>query len=593
MNTASSTTFSTTSRFHTTSLHSGWTGSNPSLYQTTTLLASGLYTQRSLALAPRSGQLASSQIALSSSVSNPVTSGPRATHLPPNGSTASTSAFSTTHPAGWTPDSRSKGPSKHLVFAKRVAGGTAAAAGMATALVAVSSLTLASSDTPWGDSTRSMLESLTRSLITDPSMMTSFVATMPGRNNTTASFSSATGNGGTDDDHDDDDDDASKLFTRTQDHAARSINDASSMWISPSVALPYSLFSQKPSALSVSPFSPLAQRAFVGAAAVAPMSSSSVGRGSDDESEGKPQGDGPESPKRPGRWSYCWTVLPKAEDWVDVGVGCQGKNDGLEGFCGEDSYFVLQATSFLALGAADGVGGWNKHGVDPSMFANHLMWHAHAAVANAAGLPVKPPSLSPTPGKALSSYAKAAEGPRVLLEEAYNRLHRARLVEAGSSTAVICVLDREAHKMYAANLGDSGFLVIRGQELVSSSSEQQHRFNAPYQLAVVPPHLQGRSINDHPSSADLYSVDVRSGDVIVVATDGFFDNVFNQDTVERVSRQVSSGKSAGQIARDLSRRAVECFDETNTPWGSKKELARGLARFGKVDDVTVLVAIVQ
>jgi hypothetical protein len=50
----------------------------------------------------------------------------------------------------------------------------------------------------------------------------------------------------------------------------------------------------------------------------------------------------------------------------------------------------------------------------------------------------------------------------------------------GSATACIIVLDRE--DLQAANLGDSGFLVIRDSKVVFRSPPQQHDFNFPFQL---------------------------------------------------------------------------------------------------------------
>ena len=50
----------------------------------------------------------------------------------------------------------------------------------------------------------------------------------------------------------------------------------------------------------------------------------------------------------------------------------------------------------------------------------------------------------------------------------------------GSCTA--CILMLEGAKLHAANLGDSGFMVIRKNRIVFKSPQQQHQFNFPYQL---------------------------------------------------------------------------------------------------------------
>lgn len=66
----------------------------------------------------------------------------------------------------------------------------------------------------------------------------------------------------------------------------------------------------------------------------------------------------------------------------------------------------------------------------------------------------------------------------------------------GSSTACIIALNREERRVYSANLGDSGFLIIRDGEVVHRSEEQQHYFNTPFQLAVPPPDQQGLVLSD-------------------------------------------------------------------------------------------------
>jgi len=50
--------------------------------------------------------------------------------------------------------------------------------------------------------------------------------------------------------------------------------------------------------------------------------------------------------------------------------------------------------------------------------------------------------------------------------------------------------------LHSANLGDSGFLVIRQGSVVHQSSEMQHYFNTPYQLAIPPPGQAGTVIED-------------------------------------------------------------------------------------------------
>ena len=70
------------------------------------------------------------------------------------------------------------------------------------------------------------------------------------------------------------------------------------------------------------------------------------------------------------------------------------------------------------------------------------------------------------------------------------------LCASGSSTACILVLDHLSNKLFTVNIGDSGFLVVRKGRVVHKSEEQQHYFNAPFQLSLPPPGHDGSALND-------------------------------------------------------------------------------------------------
>ena len=60
--------------------------------------------------------------------------------------------------------------------------------------------------------------------------------------------------------------------------------------------------------------------------------------------------------------------------------------------------------------------------------------------------------------------------------------------ETGSCTVVISVLDEELPLLYTANLGDSGYMLLRKQgiDLMTQfrTKEQQHQFNFPFQVGT-------------------------------------------------------------------------------------------------------------
>lgn len=66
----------------------------------------------------------------------------------------------------------------------------------------------------------------------------------------------------------------------------------------------------------------------------------------------------------------------------------------------------------------------------------------------------------------------------------------------GSSTACVIVLNRQTSTVYTANIGDSGFVIVRHGEVVHRSEEQQHYFNTPFQLSMPPPGHSGLVLSD-------------------------------------------------------------------------------------------------
>ena len=138
---------------------------------------------------------------------------------------------------------------------------------------------------------------------------------------------------------------------------------------------------------------------------------------------------------------------------------------------GEDASFV--SPSGLSLGVADGVGGWREQGVDPGVYARLLMHNAQVFcdAAEAAG-------VAANAGAEGAAAAQAEELPLQAIEQA-----AARTTVPGGSTCCIVLL--RGRRLWAANLGDSGFIVLRRGQLYYRSGQQQHSFNFPFQLRRV------------------------------------------------------------------------------------------------------------
>lgn len=228
------------------------------------------------------------------------------------------------------------------------------------------------------------------------------------------------------------------------------------------------------------------------------------------------------------------------------------------------------------IGVADGVGGWRAYGVDPGLFSAMLMESCERLV--------------------LAGYFNCNQ-PSKLLAQGFREMQENKQQIIGSSTACLMMLSHRDLKLYTANIGDSGFLVVRQGEVVHRSQEQQHYFNTPFQLSLPPTELQSEVLADRPESADQYEFSVEDGDVILLATDGIFDNVPDRMLAEEMGKvwqckdEIRLQQCANSIA--LMARKLSRDPKFLSPF-SVNALAAGLeAEGGKPDDITVLLATVS
>jgi protein phosphatase PTC7 len=172
---------------------------------------------------------------------------------------------------------------------------------------------------------------------------------------------------------------------------------------------------------------------------------------------------------------------------------------------------------------------------------------------------------------------------------------------------LVAVLD-DSQTLHVANLGDSGMMILRPKkkegddfdlEVIFRTKEQQHFFNCPFQL--------GFPEGDDPRKADSYSIMCQEEDIIVAATDGVLDNLFDKDIVEVVKAELKkikdwdneqpmlSGSSPIQrIAVEIASAALRyAYSERDSPFvvnAVKSGIPREqIGSGGKVDDITVVV----
>jgi serine/threonine protein phosphatase PrpC len=195
---------------------------------------------------------------------------------------------------------------------------------------------------------------------------------------------------------------------------------------------------------------------------------------------------------------------------------------------GEDAWFITRH----GVGVADGVGGWAEVHVDAGEYARQLM----------------------------AACARAVDGARELQPDAVLSAAHAAVRIPGSSTAVVATLGGPGGPggpgaaaaaagpggtLRLLNLGDSAGLLLRlaappppadtgaaaplrldeaarlwAPLLKTAEQQHSHTFNMPLQLCA-----RAFGDSDAVSNADLYVAAPAAGDVLLLATDGVFDNL--------------------------------------------------------------------
>lgn len=247
------------------------------------------------------------------------------------------------------------------------------------------------------------------------------------------------------------------------------------------------------------------------------------------------------------------------------------------------------------------------------------MFHAHRYSKSAwAGEPETDPTQDYLEQQEVEGWEIT---PRECLENAFQGVIRERAVVAGSSTACVLTLNASSGLLRAANLGDSGFLIIRSASVIYQQDVQTHFFNCPKQLTKLPTasrRFSGACV-DSPQDADTYETKLRDGDIVITYTDGLSDNVFNEEMVRICSRVAHHHAVAESIKRDnpgdtkedtlenpedslvqtMAESIVEyarlCMNQKTRRSPFEVAAAREGMYFrgGKVDDVTVIVALVK
>lgn len=261
----------------------------------------------------------------------------------------------------------------------------------------------------------------------------------------------------------------------------------------------------------------------------------------------------------------------------------QKRSPALDSPTGEDNLFVSKqaADGSIAVGVADGVGGWLEAGYDSSAISRELC----SALKH-------------------NFETNSTLSPRELLSLAFNDVTHSPKVEIGGTTACLGVLTSDK-TFKVANLGDSWCGVFRNFSLVHETGFQVHNFNTPYQLAKIPPQivrqaeLEGRRyIIDSPSMADEFQWKLEKDDLILFATDGVTDNVVPKDIELFLKDQFEKDPQVKleNVLTKLVEEVAKVSKDTNFPSAFAQELSRLTGQKylgGKEDDITIVLIRVE
>ncbi|KIK59919.1 hypothetical protein GYMLUDRAFT_44404 [Collybiopsis luxurians FD-317 M1] len=294
------------------------------------------------------------------------------------------------------------------------------------------------------------------------------------------------------------------------------------------------------------------------------------------------------------------------EEMLDRSIGPKKKRRGKDWplDAGEDFFFVQEmrngSVEGVSFGVADGVGGWVESGINPALFSQSLMYHAGRYSRNAwAGEPEIDPTLDYEEREQVEGWELT---PYHCLDLAHGGVLRERYVQAGSSTACLLTLNSSSGLLRSANLGDSGYSIIRSSNVIYKEKVQTHFFNCPKQLTKLPANPGkkfSRACIDSPEEANTHAMKLRDGDIVIAYTDGFSDNVFPSEMLAICSlagrSDATDDEQLQTMADNMVLYARQCMMDRRRVSPFEREAAREgmFFRGGKIDDVTVVVALVR
>ncbi|RPB00875.1 protein serine/threonine phosphatase 2C, partial [Choiromyces venosus 120613-1] len=230
------------------------------------------------------------------------------------------------------------------------------------------------------------------------------------------------------------------------------------------------------------------------------------------------------------------------------------------------------------LGVADGVGAWNTKAAGHAALWSRLILHYW--------------SLSLDAQRKSPAAAGGIEGKVDIisaLQTSYTNTQTATTRDDGKTiwqgTTTACVSTLDENILTIANIGDSRAYVFRPStnSFIFKSVEQWHWFDCPYQLGT-------NSLDTPVANAVVDKVELEEGDVVILATDGLPDNLWDVEIADICATE------AGNVAGLADKLVNAAWKIAIDPFGESPYMERGIdeglsMEGGKYDDISVVTAV--
>eukprot|EP00397_Hematodinium_sp_SG-2012_P043520 GEMP01048394.1.p1 GENE.GEMP01048394.1~~GEMP01048394.1.p1 ORF type:complete len:364 (+),score=95.91 GEMP01048394.1:168-1259(+) len=252
--------------------------------------------------------------------------------------------------------------------------------------------------------------------------------------------------------------------------------------------------------------------------------------------------------------------------------------------------------SSTMLGICDGVSEVQNFGIDPALLPKELLLRCKELIESK-----ELSERSPEPNYQFNKSRSHQLWLRDLLEEAYFQTS-----SEGSTTVLLAAI--EEGKLVTVNIGDSGLLLLRpntdgNYTIVYRTEPLRYDQNRPYQVGRMKG-VQKSQIEFVIRQGVVERAEIRHGDVLVLGSDGLFDNLYEEEVVSAVSSLLANAKVASlsvEQLKDCANKLVSSALQTvsigqvgpegQVEFGANAKMAPS-GHGGKADDTSCIVATI-